>query len=377
MTIAANCHYASRRNHLQMVAARISLVLAISLLLGGNEFAAAASMPRFRVTALGTSGGSSTSGHDINAQGWVVGLVGGRGFLFDGEMHDLGEFDPGSINASGQMTGNTGNVYVFDGTLKVVATLPNNANGIGGINNRGDVAGTFTRNDGGVYAALSNINTGGFRDLGSLGGGFASAEGISDQGVVVGRAFPAGSGLQHAFLYDGTMRDLGTLGGTESAASSVNAAGLVTGTSRTATGAYRAFLYDTKMRDIGTLGGNSFAHSINNAGQITGRSFTPSGNERAFLYQARHGMLDLNSLIDPLSDWVLLASTGINDAGLITGAGIFRGEQRAYLLTPIPEPRMSGLLAALALFAAGYRGRYAIRSARRGLCTRRNVAVLK
>jgi hypothetical protein len=57
-------------------------------------------------------------------------------------------------------------------------------------------------------------------------------------------------------------------------------------------------------------------------------------------------MVDLNSLISPLSGWVLDRGFGINDVGQITGIGVIGGEQHAFLLTPVPEP---GALALMAL----------------------------
>ena len=46
-------------------------------------------------------------------------------------------------------------------------------------------------------------------------------------------------------------------------------------------------------------------------------------------------MVDLNTLIDPLSGWELLDAADINDAGQITGQGLIGGQYHAYLLTPI------------------------------------------
>jgi probable HAF family extracellular repeat protein len=55
------------------------------------------------------------------------------------------------------------------------------------------------------------------KDLGTLGGKGAVAEGISDRGWVVGSANLAGDQNGHAFLWrDGIMTDLGTLGGQNS-----------------------------------------------------------------------------------------------------------------------------------------------------------------
>jgi probable HAF family extracellular repeat protein len=59
-------------------------------------------------------------------------------------------------------------------------------------------------------------------------------------------------------------------------------------------------------------------------------------NTHAFLYTSTTGMIDLNSLIDPLSGWELSDAADINEAGQITGQGLIGGEYHAYLLTPIP-----------------------------------------
>lgn len=57
-------------------------------------------------------------------------------------------------------------------------------------------------------------------------------------------------------------------------------------------------------------------------------------------------MVDLNSLIDPLSGtgWSLLEATDINDAGQIVGTGLYGGLTRAFLLTPVPEPESWAML---------------------------------
>ena len=49
-------------------------------------------------------------------------------------------------------------------------------------------------------------------------------------------------------------------------------------------------------------------------------------------------MVDLNTLIDPLSGWVLSDAADINDAGQITGQGLIGGQYHAYLLTPVQIP---------------------------------------
>jgi hypothetical protein len=49
-------------------------------------------------------------------------------------------------------------------------------------------------------------------------------------------------------------------------------------------------------------------------------------------------MVDLNTLIDPLSGWELSDAADINSAGQITGQGLINHEYHAYLLTPILVP---------------------------------------
>ena len=63
-------------------------------------------------------------------------------------------------------------------------------------------------------------------------------------------------------------------------------------------------------------------------------------------------MLDLNTLIDPASGWVLNQARGINDSGQIAGFGTIGGQTHAFLLTLTPEPASLSLLAlgGMALF---------------------------
>jgi probable HAF family extracellular repeat protein len=143
------------------------------------------------------------------------------------------------------------------------------------------------------------------------------------------------------------MYDLGTLGGTESFGGSINASGQVAGFSYT-TGhaAYHAYLWTPTtpngtsgtMQDLATLGGlNSYSYNVGAGGQVVGASEVEitSGDTHAFLYTSGSGMVDLNTLIDPLSGWQLLDAADINEAGQITGQGLIGGQYRAYLLTPI------------------------------------------
>jgi probable HAF family extracellular repeat protein len=66
---------------------------------------------------------------------------------------------------------------------------------------------------------------------------------------------------------------------------------------------------------------------------VVGTSDTQSQGKHAFLWTPGSGMVDLNTLIDRSSGWVLIQARGINDGGQIVGQGLRNGQQRAFRLT--------------------------------------------
>ena len=87
--------------------------------------------------------------------------------------------------------------------------------------------------------------------------------------------------------------------------------------------------------DLGTAGGlNSEAFSINDHGQVVGIFYpgTSLVEYRAFLWTGKHGMLDLNTLVDLPDGVVLVQANSINDFGWITG---MNNAGTACLLIPV------------------------------------------
>jgi probable HAF family extracellular repeat protein len=129
-------------------------------------------------------------------------------------------------------------------------------------------------------------------DLGTLGGFYSEAEGISPGGLVTG-FFLAADGVSHLFLYDGVMHDLGAYHGTNATfGTAINDHRQIAGYYRVpgAPGDYpfHALFYDgTNLNDIGTLGGSgSTATGINAAGRLAGWSYETPGSTLCdgFLY---------------------------------------------------------------------------------------------
>jgi probable HAF family extracellular repeat protein len=119
------------------------------------------------------------------------------------------------------------------------------------------------------------------------------------------------------------------------------------------------------MLDLGTLAetsNSSVGYSVNTRGDVVGQSDVIQNDivrSHAFLYTSESGMVDLNTLVDPLYfdpllGWELQVAWAINDFGQIVVGGYFREGGHAFLLTPVPEPEAALLLmlAVLGLFVS-------------------------
>ena len=175
-------------------------------------------------------------------------------------------------------------------------------------------------------------------DIGGLGGTWGVANFINSSGKVVGASDLAGDYITHAFLWDrGSLKDLGTLGGYNSQALWINDGGDVVGVSDlTGSQTHDAVLWKNGvMTDLGNLGVSSFAYAINSGGQVIGHSKINDGTFRAFLWEKSKPMVDLNTLVYPASDILLVDPYYINDRGYIAVRGFLpNGDQRAVMLVP-------------------------------------------
>jgi probable HAF family extracellular repeat protein len=265
-------------------------------------------------TDLGTTGGRSSLGLNINDSGDVVGWTinsgntTGQGFLYhDGTMIGL---TPSAVSGGAQGINAAGQVV---GWYSNYGTDPNGAA-------LGPTQPFLCSN--GVETSLGTFPPN--SDTYPLS--------INGSGQVVGYTYQRGvTGEQPFLIENGTTTILGVSG----AFQMINDSGEVVGGRYYSNTLWHAQLYANGMlTDLGTLGGsNSWAYGINSAGQIVGDSITASGADHAFLY-SNGTMTDLNGLIDPRSGWTLETAFAINNKGEIVGLGLnANGQSDGFLLT--------------------------------------------
>ena len=212
-----------------------------------------------------------------------------------------------------------------------LGTGPGFAAETGGINNSGQIAGTYTANNGADYAFRYSDGAG-VVELGTLPGALGSvAFGINNAGWVTGT-----SGNRAFIYHDGSgMVDIGPGRGF-----AINDAGVVVGRDLQT---HPTIYMDGLTINLGGIGG---ALDINNHNLVVGivdvDNFT-----RGFVWSQEEGMQDLNNLIDPNSGWFIAAAGAVNDNGQIVGWG-FSPERGTvptpFLLNPVPEPSTWALL---------------------------------
>jgi probable HAF family extracellular repeat protein len=324
--------------------------------------AVAAADPIYTIAGLGS--GPST-GYDVNSSGMVSGAMenasgtnqafvstsaGVQALSSNGnESYGYGINNAGTVVGTTYIDGQAyGTIWSATGTSLLGAGSYAMA-----INNSGEVVGgngsAFTD----VNGVVQDLETGSAID-------WSAAYGVNDAGTVVGDG-QLSNGTFRGMVWGpgGAMTMLGTFGGTSSQATAVADSGEVVGFASLASGYQNGFAWSGgAMVDLGTLGLSSYAYGVNNSGAVVGYSYLANGAQHAFLYDDGT-MFDLNSLIPANSGWDLLAAYGINDAGQITGVGLYDGQMTAFLLTdpppasadptPVPEPNAIGWIAALSV----------------------------
>jgi probable HAF family extracellular repeat protein len=203
------------------------------------------------------------------------------------------------------------------------------------FNNQGVMAGNA---DFGQETHAAIWDNGTITDLGTLGGPYASATDVSDNGFVVGESTinPDNWNKHHAFIWaNGQMKDLGTFGGDTSYAYVVNNLGHVLGTAKDENDVFTPFFYDgVKKRRLPTLGSATlWPRDMNNADEIAG-----SSSVGAFITTGGRSHLLMDLLDSSREGWDRLDDiVSINDGGDVTGTGYFRGNRKAFVARRI-EP---------------------------------------
>ncbi|MDQ1813790.1 FxDxF family PEP-CTERM protein [Massilia sp. CCM 9210] len=284
--------------------------------------------PTGEITAI------SNAGHMASYEYWTTigDIVNASGYLtVNGVTTDLGGFGPDS---------GRGDTFSH------------------GVNNAGTVVGSSSTNlrlPGGdphyprfaSHAYVYSDNK--MKDLGTLGGIHSSASGINAAGTIVGTAENANR-QDRAFIYqNGRMTDLGGFSGGSSLASGINDAGLIIGQSARDNNGYvkSAFVYaNGAMTDLGWgAQRSSTAVDINELGQIIGYGADANGQERGFIYQNGQ-LLQLDTAVDPLDNWIIKTTYSINDRGLILADACKLDVCGTVLLSPVPEPETYAMMLA-------------------------------
>ncbi len=204
------------------------------------------------------------------------------------------------------------------------------------INSAGAIAGSiFVAGASGTRHA-SLLVRGASTDLGTLGGPSSMGLALNGSNWVVGDSMLADNRTTHGVLWrSGGMVDLGTLGGSGSRALDIDGL-LVVGFADTVAARPHAVRWTLNSAgaivaktDLGTLPGATTSAALS----ISGNEIVGTSGDLAFRWSSG-SMIDLNTTIDPASDWILTRATGIDSEGRIIGIGRHHGLTRGFVLTP-------------------------------------------
>jgi len=293
---------------------------------------------------LGTLGGSTSLANAINNRDDIVGeskLATGEthAFLYSGgAMQDLGtlggDYSSGAdVNSTGQVAGISrtadGVLHAFRWDGATMVDLGPASSGPVSMNDDGKVMWTGINENAATHAFVWD---GSVHDLGTLGGSWSQAQALSEVGWVAGVSEVApGSGLVHAFLWDGeAMTDLESMGtpGVAAFNSAGQAAGAYSTSFSPGPASQHAILWDGgRMSDLGYLPGdqNAFAVAINDSGQVAGNSYTDIGytDSHPFRWQA--------GVMIPLNPTYRNQGNVSEQAVAMNGSGVVAGKRYEFL----------------------------------------------
>lgn len=213
-----------------------------------------------------------------------------------------------------------------------------------GVNAKGTVVGNvlFDAGDFTLSRAFMLTPPGHAKFLVPPQGGTTFATGLNDAGDIVFNATPLGAppAETHAWcLHEGYYLPITSLGGGRSWASAITPSGFIVGHALNEDGATHAFLWaDGRTTDLGTHGSaTSEALAANDLRTVVGRVTDAAGARRAFRWTPEDRLTLLEDLVncDEREGWQLHEAVGVNAVGQIVGTGLFRGQPRGWLLTPV------------------------------------------
>lgn len=198
-------------------------------------------------------------------------------------------------------------------------------------------------------------STGGYLLNGSAASptGLRRAEGLNNAGVAVGNLF-GGSGFVAASSTGGVATPLAGVP-SDSLAMDINESGAIVGHYQSAS-MRRPFRWANgswAALPVLSTSAPTLAMSISDGGDAVGYSLTPS--PKALIWSGSE-VYDLQTLLSDGAGWVLQGATSINASGQIVGSGTLNGEQRIFLLTPIPAPG-TAVIGVIVVATAGARRR--------------------
>lgn len=259
--------------------------------------------------------------------------------------------DSGQIAGKATLDGGQSHAVYWDRIGIVdIGTLPGGANSFAmDINEAGVVAGSSEAEIG--QSAFTWTKAGGLVDYGNTDPPFrlavAGFNGLNNNGLLVGTTYILLSPYHAALGREGQrgVIDISPPGrNSVGMALAVNDAGTIVGYQNGESGGPQAAIFhgDGTFEVLGTLGlEESWAADVNASEIIVGRAFGIVDTklvEKAFVYENGQ-MRELRSLLPQDSGWEqLFEAASINDHGEIVGTGVYQGEIRGFVATPIPEP---------------------------------------